>query len=158
MATIKTLYGTAGQTVTITATGITNGSSKQSDAIDNSTDVFLDALVHVTIKAGSSGTAAGGVVNVYAAGTVDGGTKYSGGASGTAGSYTPVSPTQLRLIGQVNVVADSATYEGGPFSVAGAFGGILPQKWVIVLENVSGATLDASVGAVKYQGIYQQVG
>lgn len=157
MANIKANYGTAAQAIACDITGLANNASRQSDVIDNTTNLFLDALVHVTIKAGASGTAAGGVVNVYAYATVDGGTKYSGGATGSDAAYTQVVPSQLRLIGQVVVVADAVTYEGGPFSVANAFGGILPAKWGLVIENVSGSTTDASVGAAEYQGIFQQV-
>ena len=59
-----------------------------------------------------------------------------------------------RVIGNIKCVANSTTYYGGPFSVAAAFGGLLPQRWGIVIVNNTGATLDASVGAAEYQGVY----
>lgn len=154
--TIKPLYGSSNQAITCTFTGLASGASRQSAAIDNSTTLYEDALVMVKVKAGSSGTSASGGVNVYAYATVDGGTTYTGGASGSDAGYTQVAPPQLILIGQVNVVVNSATYEGGPFSVASAFGGILPAKWGIVLENFTGATLDASVASAYFQGVNRQ--
>jgi hypothetical protein len=67
----------------------------------------------------------------------------------------PANPN-LRLIGVVNVAAATATYNAGPFSVAVAFGGILPSHWGIVIENRSNVTLDSSGHSVFYQGIYSQ--
>jgi hypothetical protein len=50
-------------------------------------------------------------------------------------------------------VDNSTTYTGGTFSVAAAFGGILPQKWGIIVLNSSGGTFDASTASVEYQGV-----
>jgi len=155
-STIESKYGTNNQTITCTFTSLTNNSQRQSTAIDNTSNVFLDALVQIKIKSNASGTAATGAVNVYAYGTSDGGTDYSDGATGTDGSITLTSPPNMRLIGVINVVANSTTYIGGPFSVAQAFGGRLPDHWGIVIENKTSATLDASVGSAWYQGILQQ--
>jgi len=110
----------------------------------------------VKTKSAGSATSATGSVNVYAYGTADGGTTYSDGASGTDGSITLTNPPNMKLIGVINVVANSTTYIGGPWSVAAAFGGIIPDHWGIVVENKSGATLDGSVGSSFYQGIQQQ--
>ena len=64
---------------------------------------------------------------------------------------------EFKLIGVINVVANSTTYYGGPFSVAAAFGGQLPDHWGIVVQNESGATLDGSVGSAYYQGVKAQM-
>jgi hypothetical protein len=157
MANVLEAFGSSGQSITCTITSLTNTSQRQSTVVDNSSNLFLDALVSVKVKTAGSSTSATGFVNVYAYGTVDGGTTYSDGASGSDGSITLTSPPNMRLIGVINCVANSTTYIGGPFSVAAAFGGILPQKWGIVVENLTGATLDGSVGAAEYQGVYQTV-
>ena len=153
---IEINYGTSNQAITCTITSLTNTSAQQSAAIDNTSNVFQDALVMVKVKSAGSSTSTSGVVNVYAYGTADAGTSYSDSATGSNAAITLTSPPNMRLIGQINVVANSTTYIGGPFSVAAAFGGILPQKWGIVVENKSGATLDASTGNSFYQGIYSQ--
>lgn len=159
MSSIKALYGAQNQALTITLASLASGSARESTVVDNTSNKFLDALVQLKIKAGGSGTAATGYVNVYAYGTVDGGTTYGEGATGADAGITLVSPTNLRLIGRLNVVANAVTYKGNPMSVAAAFGGVLPDKWGIVVENQSGGTLDTtgSNHAAVYQGVNAQV-
>ena len=155
MANILEAFGSSGQSITCTFTSLTNNSARQSTVVDNTSNLFLDALLFIKVKAGAASTSSTGFVAVYAYGTVDGGTSYSDGASGSDSSITLTVPPNMKLVGIVNVVADSATYYGGPFSVASAFGGVLPAKWGIVVVNKTGATLDASIGAATYQGFYQ---
>jgi hypothetical protein len=157
MASVKSAYGTSNQAITCTITSLGNTDQRQSTAVDNTSNLWLDALVFIQVKSASSSTSATGSVNLYAYGTADGGTLYTDTATGTDGSITLTSPPNMRLIGVVNVVANSTTYNAGPFSVAQAFGGILPDHWGVVVENVSGASLDSSVGSVFYQGVYQTV-
>jgi hypothetical protein len=157
-STIKALYGTNNQSITCTITSLANNGQQSSAAIDNTTNLFLDALVNVKVKSNSASTSSTGYVNVYAYGTADGGTTYGGGETGmgTNASVTLTVPPNIRLIGVVNVVANSTTYNSGPLSVAAAFGGVLPDHWGIVIENKSGAALDASIGSSFYQGVQAQ--
>lgn len=157
MSTVKPLYGTSNQGITITLASLTNTSSRSSAAIDNTTNLFLDALVQLKVKSGAAGTSATGVVNIYAYGTADGGTSYPEGA-GTDVGVTLTVPPNVRLIGAVNVVANATTYISLPFSVANAFGGLLPDHWGIIVENRSGGTLDTTEAnfAKFYQGIQAQ--
>ncbi len=153
---LQTKYGTSNQSITCTITSLANNGQRQSTAIDNTSNVFFDALVFVKVKSNASGTSASGTVNVYAYGSADGGTTYTESATGSDGSITLTSPPNVRLIGVINVVANSTTYNGGPFSVAQAFGGVVPDHWGIIIENKSSGTLDASVGSSWYQGVYGQ--
>lgn len=157
MSDIKAKYGTSNQAITCTITSLANNGQRQSTAVDNSSNLFLDALVFVIVKSAAAATSSTGYVNIYAYGTADGGSNYSDGASGSDGAITLTSIPNMRLIGVINVVANSTTYKAGPFSVAVAFGGVLPDHWGIVVENKSAATLDASVGSAFYQGVYAQV-
>lgn len=157
MSTVKSNYGTSNQTITCTFTSLANNGQRQSTAVDNTSNLFLDALVFVKVKSASASTSSTGFVNVYAFGTTDGGTTYSDSAGASDAGITLTAPPNMRLIGVVNVVANSTTYNAGPFSVAAAFGGILPDHWGIVIENKTAATLDASVGSAWYQGILQTV-
>lgn len=154
-STLEIKYGTTNQAITCGFTGLANTSLRQSTSIDNTTNLFLDALVGITVKTASSGVSATGTVNVYVYGTSNG-TSFTDGVSGSDGTFTPTSPTNLKLVGVVNTVANATTYVGGPFSVAVAFGGILPASWGIVVENKTGAALDASVGSAWYQGVSGQ--
>jgi hypothetical protein len=157
MSTIKTAYGGSYTAITITLTSLTNNSQRQSTAVDNTSNLYLDALVFLQIKSAASGPAAGNSVNVYAYGSVDGGATYGDTVTGTDGSVTLTIPPNLRLIGVMNMVATSTTYQAGPFSVAAAFGGVLPAKWGIVVENKSAGTFDGTTASAYYQGIQATV-
>ncbi len=150
-------YGSSGQTITCGIDSLANNALRESTVIDNTTNVFIDVLVAGKAKSGASGVSATGYVNVYAYGTVDGGTLYSGEATGSDAAYSGTT-ANLRWLGRFAMVANATTYNFGPFSVAAAFGGTLPQKWGVVFENKSAATLDTTAAnhAVKYQGVYQQ--
>jgi hypothetical protein len=156
---IELKYGTSNQAITITITSLAVNAQQQSTAIDNTSNVFEDALVQVIVKTNSANVLATGFVNVYAYGTSDGGTTYGDGCTGTNGAVTLTSPPNLKLIGSINANVASTTYKSNPLSVAAAFNGVLPQKWGIVVENKTGtasAPLDASVGNAFYQGVLHQ--
>lgn len=156
MANITQAYGTSNQTLTITIASLANGSSRQSTIVDNTVNLFSDALVFLKIRTGASGTSATGVVSVYAFGTVDNGTTYSENAGATDAAITLTANPNVRLIGILNVAANATTYYSPVFSVASAFGGVMPAKWGIIINNGTGGTLDATGGnhAAIYQGVY----
>jgi hypothetical protein len=161
MSTIKALYGTNNQAITCTITSLanatgSNGAGRASTAVDNTTNLFLDALVQVKVKTSASALANDKAIYVYAYGTADGGTDYTDGITGTDAAFTATNPPNVRLIGVINAVATSTTYVGGPWSVAAAFGGVLPDHWGIFVVNFTGQTLDASVGSAWYQGVQSQ--
>jgi hypothetical protein len=158
MSTIKNLYGTSNQAIAVTAAAtLTNNSQASSAAVDNTTNLFLDALVSVKITTAAASTSATGSVNVYAAGTTDGGTTYGGGEAnmGTDHTVTLTAPPNIVLLGVINAVANATTYWRSALSVAQAFGGTLPDHWCLILENKTGATLTAATA--DYQGVQQSV-
>lgn len=157
---VKEAFGASGQAFTCTLASLANGSARQSTVVDNTANLYLDALVMLKVKSGASGVSSTGTVNVYAYATVDGGTTYTEGASGSDAAITLTSPPNAILIGVINVVANAVTYVGGPFEVAKAFGGVLPDHWGIIVENKSGAALDATEAnhAKLWQGAYSTVG
>lgn len=154
---IKSKYGTSNQAITCTINSLANNGARASTAVDNTTNLFLDALVQLIINSPTSSTSSTGYINVYAYGTTDGGTTYSDSASGSDAAITLTVPPNARLIGVINVVANSTVYEGPPMSVAAAFGGVLPDHWGIIVENKTGGTMAASGNSAFYQGIQQQV-
>jgi hypothetical protein len=152
---IKNKYGPSNQAITVTIPGLNNAGVRGSTAVDNSANVFVDALVMVKVKTGASGTAATGFVDVYAYGTADSGTTYSGGFGGADAAYLAPLSAVVKL-GRIAAGANATVYAGGPWSVAAAFGGSLPDHWGIAVDNETGASLDASVGNAFYQGVYGQ--
>lgn len=157
-ADLKSKYGTSNQTITCNFLSLANNGQRSSAAIDNTTNLFLDALVSVKIKTAAASTSSTGYVNIYAYGTTDGGTTYGGGEAsmGTDAGVTLTSPPNIVLIGVINAVANSTTYVRSAMSVAAAFGGVLPDHWGIVVENKTGATLDGVTGSANYQGVLGQ--
>jgi hypothetical protein len=158
MATIKELFGTAAQAITITLDALANTSAtvgRQSTAVDNTVNLYTDALVQLTLVSASASVSTTGTVEVYAYGSVDGGASYDDGVTGVDGASTLTSPANMVRIGTVNVVAASTTYKSRLMSVAVAFGGVLPAKWGIVVLNKSGAALGTGCAA-QYQGMLLQ--
>lgn len=154
---IQNKYGSNNQAITCTLASLANNGQRSALAIDFTATLFIDALVQIQIKSGASGVSATGYVNVYAYGTVDGGTTYGEGA-GTDAAITLTSPPNVRLIGVLNVVANATTYKSNPMSMAQAFGGVLPDHGGIIIENKTGAALDGTEGnhLKLYQGVYAQ--
>lgn len=154
-ADIKEKLGTEAQAITITLAGLAATSARESAAVDNTTNLYLDALVAMQIKL--NGTTASDKANyIYTAGTVDAATPlWPDAVTGGDAAITVDSPTQLKLLGIVYQPTNSATKKGGPWSVAEKFGGVLPEKWSIIVVN-SSVSLSVTESDHKklYQGIY----
>lgn len=165
MATTGIVYG-ALQTLTVTnlqskTSSVTGG--WQSDAVDNTTDLWDDAQVFVEIAAVN--TAPGGHKRIYvcAYGSVD--TLYTstgdGVPSGIEGNITFPDVTTLEwgvpIIGTIPYPVLNKALSGGPFGVARGFGGLLPRKWGVLILPYAGFTLAAAGNAVKWRGIRYSV-
>tara|TARA_Y100000310_G_scaffold341268_1_gene439899 strand:- start:798 stop:1271 length:474 start_codon:yes stop_codon:yes gene_type:complete len=150
---IQLSYGTSNQTITLTQASLADGSARESTSVDNTTNKFVDAMVAGKTKANASGTSSTGFLSIFAYATADGGTTYTDAATGTDSAHTI--NNNLKFMGSVELNANSETAQWGPFSLAKAFGGLLPDEWGIVIENNSGAALDSTGGnhAAFYQGI-----
>lgn len=153
--TFKPKYGTNAQALTITLASLAASATvgRASTAVDNSTTRYDDALLDVILE---SGTVSGNKqALVYAYGTVDGGTIYTEGVTGTDAGFTRQDPTNLRPLATISMPANAFVYKAGPFSVAAAFGGTLPDHWGIAVFNDSGAALSATAGnnKIRYQGV-----
>lgn len=142
MATSNLSYA-ASAAITLTLTSLADGSYRQSTAVDNGTNLYMDAHVGGSLQTGTSPT--GGTIEIYAYADIDG-TLYTAGASGTDGAYT--ADGEEGLLKLLLVITPDTTsdqdYVWGPVSVASAFGGILPKKWGLVVANNSGAALNAT--------------
>lgn len=135
MATVNNAYSSA-TAITITLTSLSDNAARQSTEIDNTSNLYLDALVRIKTEglAGSTDT-----VNVYAYGQVGNDVRTdSAGATDAA-----ITVRNARLIGVIQMNATTPVVSG-PMSVASAFGGALPPKWGIIVENNSGASLSST--------------
>jgi hypothetical protein len=156
-ANVKTALGTEAQTITCTLASLASGSSREATAIDNTTNLWLEALVMVQITLQSGTPASDRAVYVYAAATVDNaGPTWPDAVTGADAAITLNSPTNLRLLGAINAPTSAGVFKGGPWSVSSIFGGVLPSHWSIVINNATGIALTATEGNHKklYQGVY----
>ena len=136
-----------------------------SGSIDNSSNLYLDSLVMVHIAAVNTAPSSDKKIYVFAYGSTDGAiwtsTGTSGGTVGTEGALTFPSistlPILMPLIGVIPYPVQNKALDGGPFSVARAFGGTLPVSWGVAVLNFSGMTLAASANTVKYRGQFNTV-
>lgn len=143
------------QNLTLTITSLANGSARASTVVTNSSG-YADALVSFRIKTAAASVDTRGSVGIFAYASTNNGGYYTEGATGTDGAITLSSPTNAAKVGYANANVVSTTYDIGPFSVADAFGGVLPQKWGIIFSNSTGAAIDSAVASGWYQPIYHR--
>lgn len=151
--------------ITITLTSLADGGYRESAAVDNSSNLYLDAMVQGSIQVGA--VAADGVINVFGYGSIDAANAiYSGGLAGTDETITwGTTPStssvegfnNIPLLGVVSVdtTDDNNDIEFGALSVAAGFGGVMPESWGVVINNETGTGLHAtgSNNVVEYAGI-----
>ena len=159
MANIKAKYGASNQAITVTLNGLADNGVRASTAETNAANLFLDVLVQLKIDTANVGAPAGEKnVLIYAFGSADNGTTYSGGATGIDAAYGGVAGQLIdnaKPLGIVSVDAQNEVFESDCFSIASAFGGVVPEKWGIIVKNQIGQALGAN-SAAFYQGILAQ--
>lgn len=155
MATIKQAFGAETSfTITLASLASSATAGRESAEIDNTTDLYLDALVYVKTVLQAGTPANDKAVYVYAYGG-NNGTDYPDAVTGANAAITLNDPTQLRLVGVINAPTSAGTFDGY-FSVAAAFGGVLPPWWGIAVRNYTGIALSATEGnhAYTWRGVY----
>ena len=131
MATLKPQYS-AKTAITITLNSLANGSVATSNAIDNSSNLYQDALVEITI----SGTAAtNAFCDVRLLASED---------NSTWGTWE----SAIKL-GTIDLSVSPNT---GHFSLLNALYQ-MPKYWKIAVKDQTGAALASSNNSASYQGI-----
>ncbi len=166
MATVTTTtYNSTTDTtaLTITLASLATSSTllvgRESTAISNASDLYVDALVSGQITTGTSPTA--GQIELYVYGytkNVSSSPTYPNPCTGSDAAITLVAETKQRLyladVITTNITSNTA-YGIKPFGIAQFFGGIIPIRWGIVVVHSSGVNLNATAGNhyIHYQGI-----
>jgi len=157
MPTTKITYGTS-TAITCTLASLASSATvgRCSTAVDNTSNLYDDAIVTLSVKSGSGTMANDKAVYVYVYGSEDG-TNYDIEESGTLGSdaaYTINSLTNHKLAAVLNALTASTTYTA-VFSVAQVYGGVMPRKWGLIIVNYCGVALDGTEGnhIKSYTGI-----
>lgn len=165
MASVKLVYASP-VTLTITNANLATSATAgwQSAGQDNTTNLYLDALVQVKLAAVNTAPANSKAIFIYAFGVADGattdyGTTGDGVPSGAEGTLTFPDVTANNIVCPVLGIIPYPIQNKGlissSFSVARCFGGILPAKYAIGMINHSGMTL--SVTSIKIVPIYNTV-
>lgn len=148
-------YGTTAAVGVGTAlNSLANGSAAQTDAVLNGTTKAVDYEVEVVTNALAGNT---GAIDVWVAASLDAGTSYADGATGTAGAFTAANRKNARWLGSVNLNGATAVRATLAQSVAQAFGGVVPERFALILTNNSGAALAASGHAINVRPITYDV-
>jgi hypothetical protein len=134
----------------------------ESNAVDNTSNLYTDYLIAGKIQVESSGLAAG-EIRVYIVAVMEDST-WPDVFDGTESTET-MTDTEIRdgyaKLGAVLVTDTGASdvYYFGPFSVASLFGGVCPSKFVVVITQSTGQPTETtgSPNAVYYKGIYYTV-
>lgn len=165
MADLKIFYGTASD-ATITLASLASDTNllagAESAAVDNTSALNLDYLVSGKITAGTSPTASRSI-EVWAVGSWDG-TNWPDVFDGTASAETITSAdikasTCRLLVAMATANTSDRTYHFGPVSIAAAFGGVVPPKFVVFVVHNTGVNLNSTAGnhQIRLQPVYQTV-
>lgn len=160
----------------ITATGLASLGSTTADPpagyelgdVDNTTNLFLDALLRGKIKTGTSPTANRQIiVCVYGVLKASGPTLYRpAGVTGSAGALTLATAGAVGALGvcPIAIIPTSSTsdqdYNFGPFSVKKALGmDELPPYWGVFVFHNTAVALNGTGSnfTMHYQGIKRTV-
>lgn len=141
----------AGSKVTMTmtlaslVTSSTLVAGRESTAVDQKdTDDAIDSLVGGTVTVGTTPTA-NTQIQVYLYGSYDD-TNFSGSATGTDATLTPSAKELMKFLIAIPSVATTSNvaHKWGPFSVAQAFGGIIPVQWGCWITHNTGVNLNST--------------
>jgi len=146
MATVKQVVGTRTALTTSALNSLASATFVSAGTITHNTNQPLDVLLEVTA---TPGTVSGNKqLVVFAKISLDGTNFTSGPESGTTTTDEP----DLFFVGTVPLNTNS-TAQTKTFSLAAAYGGVLPYASKIIVKNDSGAALNASGGSVYYSEI-----
>lgn len=149
MTTSKIAYAAAA-TITCTLVSLATANGRRGLAVSNSSNLYDDILVHVSVTPGTLGT--GPYVQVLAYASADDGTTFETQGS-TDAAYNTLTGSE-KILGTI-IPAASTTQCTGVFSLAAAYGGVLPRDWGVIIWQANCGTFSAtgSNHFVKYQGI-----
>lgn len=175
MADIKVKYPSTSSTdLTITLASLGTGtqgiftSGRESTAIDNTSNLDVDALIAGKITTGTSPTASRSInIYVYANVSSSSGTPtYPSVGTGLSGSDAAASFNSTNVLNASTVLAKSIlidstsdrSYSFGPVSVASLFGGVLPKFWGVYVGHDTGVALNAtgSNHKISYERVQAQ--
>ncbi len=142
------------------ASSTTTGVAASAVATTGTGNNVVDALVTVALTVGAITPSATTNILIWAVASEDG-TNFAGAASGSVESFGADSAETLgsfgnnmRYLGMIHAHTASILLRSSPLSIASAFGGIMPRKWQIVIQNQTGVALSSSGNSISYSEIF----
>lgn len=139
-------------TCTLNSLGASATVGRQSTVVDNTSNLFDDALLTIIITTGTVSSPIS--VNVYIFGSEDG-TNYDqddGVIGATDAAYTVNGASNLRGPVTMSCPTSSKVYNK-VINISSFFGGVMPRKWGFVVVNNTGGALAGSGNSASYSGI-----
>lgn len=167
MADVKTAYGSS-SALTISPASLATSSTwlagVESDAVSNTTNLYLDYLLAGKITVGTTPTI-NTEIRVYVVGTHDDTPTWPDVLDGTASAETITSAgvrdgfAKLAATMAVDATTSDRSYPFGPVSVASLFGGVMPKQFVVFVAHNTGVNLNSTAGnhVVSVTPVYQTV-
>lgn len=152
MSTRKVAYAAAAS-ITCTMASKTSGQGRRSAAVDNSTNLYIDALVLVSLTVGT--VTAPARFDVYAYASADDGTTYETGGS-TDADWNTIRGDEKFLF--TVACYTNTTAFAGVGTVARAYGK-MPRNWGIIISQTNCGTLSATEGnhLKKFEGVTETI-
>jgi hypothetical protein len=149
------------------ATSSTRVAGRESTAVDNGTNLYVDALVAGKFTVGTTPTISTFIdVWIYAARDETPTyptlvtTGITGSDAGATAATEGIRSNAMRLGATVLVDATTSDrgYDFAPFSVAALYGGVLPRRWGVFVTHNTGVNLNSTGGnhKITYTGIHGQ--
>lgn len=163
MANIKVAYGTATaitNAIQSLATSSTWTAGYESDAVDNSSNLYLDYELSGKVTVGTTPTA-NTEIRIYIVGSIDG-TTWPDVFDGTTSAETVTSEgvrdgfAKLAAVLRVDSTTSNREYPFFIGSIASLFGGVCPTKWAVFVAHNTGVNLNSTGGnhVFTQRGIY----
>jgi hypothetical protein len=157
VSTIRTQFGPVTD-FSITLNGLASGAARSSLKVANQSSRYIDAVCQFKIKTGSGTFGDRYAVYFFAWGAADDAAPiFPAGITGVDEAVSVALETlSIRPIGSLYVAA-TGTVISPPFSVAPAFGNVLPPVWGVLVINRCGVALDVSDNLGFWRGVEFEV-
>lgn len=167
MANLKLAYA-ASSALTCTLASLASNATwvtgRESNEVDNSTNLYLDYLLAGQVTVGTTPTL-NTEIRIYVVGTLNDTPTWPDVFDGTDSDETATSVgvrdgfAKLAAVLTVDSTTSNRAYPFGPISVAALFGGILPKKFSVFVAHNTGVALNATGGNhfIYITPVYQTV-
>lgn len=143
------------------ASSTTTGVAASAVATTDTSNNIVDAIVQIKIAGAAHTPSATTNWLFWVIGSMDG-TSFAGAQSGSVEDFNDgdaaetidVDGNNMNFLGSLYMHTASVDMLSKPFSIAAAFGGVMPAKWAIVAQNQTGTTAAASGHEVGYRYVY----